>query len=77
MKVIVLDHNFVLRHVVGLYISVKYCIRSQFNWIDTKNHILGYTYVATYDASVCNFCCKIQHIIQQNVHMLPRLTFDG
>jgi len=51
MKIFVLDHNFVLRHVVWLYISVKCCIRSQFNWINTEYNILEYRYVATYDVS--------------------------
>jgi len=62
MKVVVLDHNFVLRHVVGLYISVTCWIMWQFNWIHHKKHILGYTYVATCDMSVAIFQIERAHV---------------
>lgn len=49
---IILDHNFVIRHAITLYISVTCCSRSNCNWINIKKLMLGYPYVATFDISV-------------------------
>ena len=57
-----LDHNFVFRHVVGLYISVTCWIRWQFNRITPQKIILWYTYVATYDIFVGIFPTKRAYV---------------